>query len=87
MAARLLQPLVIWPTLKQASFGDREIAESDGKVVLDAPVTAEDPAMVPITVRVPPGAAVATSGRVDRHDACAVTSCVLPSLNAACGVN
>jgi sulfur-oxidizing protein SoxY len=44
----------IWPTLKQASFGDREIAEGDGKVILEAPVTAEDPAMVPITVRVPP---------------------------------
>ena len=44
----------IWPTLKQARFGDREIAEADGKVILEAPVTAEDPAMVPITVRVPP---------------------------------
>ena len=44
----------IWPTLKQTNFGDREIVEGDGKIILEAPVTAEDPAMVPLTVRVPP---------------------------------
>lgn len=44
----------VWPALKQASFGDRVIAEGDGKLILDAPTTAEDPAMVPLTVRVPP---------------------------------
>ena len=58
-AAPLLTPApapaeeAIWPTLKEVNFGDREIAE-DGKIILDAPVTAEDPAMVPLTVRVPP---------------------------------
>ncbi len=44
----------IWPTLKQTTFGDRAIAAEDGFVVLDSPGTAEDAAIVPITVRVPP---------------------------------
>jgi sulfur-oxidizing protein SoxY len=44
----------IWPTLKQTNFGDRDIKAEDGFVVLDAPVTAEDAAIVPLTVRVPP---------------------------------
>ena len=43
----------VWPTLKQQTFGDRAIAE-DGMVVLEAPDTAEDAALVPLTVRVPP---------------------------------
>jgi sulfur-oxidizing protein SoxY len=43
----------IWPTLKQQAFGDRAIAE-DGMVVLEIPPTAEDAALVPLTVRVPP---------------------------------
>jgi len=43
-----------WPALKQSVFGDRAIATEDGMVALDAPVTAEDPALVPITMRVPP---------------------------------
>ena len=30
----------VWPALKQANFGDRAIQAEDGKVVLDAPVTA-----------------------------------------------
>ena len=60
LAAPLLAPAPayaeedIWPTLKQTNFGDREIVEGDGKIILEAPVTAEDPAMVPLTVRVPP---------------------------------
>lgn len=44
----------VWPALKQATFGDRAIAAEDGMVVLDAPQTAEDAALVPLTVRVPP---------------------------------
>ena len=44
----------VWPSLKQATFGDRVIAAEDGMVALDAPVTADDAALVPITVRVPP---------------------------------
>jgi sulfur-oxidizing protein SoxY len=44
----------VWPGLKQATFGDRVIEAEDGMVALDAPVTAEDAAIVPITVRVPP---------------------------------
>ena len=43
----------IWPTLKQQAFGNRAIAE-DGMVVLEIPATAEDAALVPLTVRVPP---------------------------------
>ena len=44
----------IWPALKQMTFGDRDIKAEDGKVTLDAPLTAEDAAVVPITVHVPP---------------------------------
>src|SRR4029077_12103395 len=44
----------VWPTLKQTTFGDRAIQAQDGKIVLDAPTTAEDASLVPITMRVPP---------------------------------
>jgi sulfur-oxidizing protein SoxY len=44
----------LWPTLKQQTFGDRIIQEENGMVVLEAPETAEDAALVPLTVRVPP---------------------------------
>jgi sulfur-oxidizing protein SoxY len=44
----------VWPTLKQTTFGDRAIQDEDGKIVLDAPTTAEDASLVPITMRVPP---------------------------------
>ncbi|HXG78799.1 MAG TPA: quinoprotein dehydrogenase-associated SoxYZ-like carrier [Methyloceanibacter sp.] len=43
----------IWPKLKQEAFGDRPIHE-DGAVALELPGTAEDAALVPLTVRVPP---------------------------------
>lgn len=43
-----------WPMIRQATFGDRDIKAEDGKVTLDAPVTAEDAAIVPLTVHVPP---------------------------------
>ena len=41
------------PALKQATFGDRTIQSEDGKIILDAPATAEDASLVPITMRVP----------------------------------
>jgi sulfur-oxidizing protein SoxY len=44
----------VWPALRQMTFGDRDIKAEDGKVTLDAPLTAEDAAVVPITVHVPP---------------------------------
>ena len=44
----------VWPTLKQQAFGERAIAAEDGMVVLEIPGTAEDAALVPLTVRVPP---------------------------------
>jgi predicted secreted protein len=44
----------VWPALKQMTFGDRAIKAEDGKIVLDAPTTAEDASLVPITMRVPP---------------------------------
>jgi len=44
----------VWPTLKKQAFGDRAIAAEDGMVVLEIPGTAEDAAIVPLTVRVPP---------------------------------
>ena len=44
----------IWPALKDQAFGDRAITEEDGLVVLEAPITALDAAVVPLTVRIPP---------------------------------
>jgi sulfur-oxidizing protein SoxY len=44
----------IWPSLQSEVFGSRTIAENDGVVALDAPERAEDAAVVPLTVRVPP---------------------------------
>jgi sulfur-oxidizing protein SoxY len=44
----------VWPALKQQAFGDRAIAADDGMVMLEIPGTAEDAALVPLTVRVPP---------------------------------
>lgn len=44
----------IWPSLRSEVFGSRPITEGDGVVVLDAPERAEDAAVVPLTIRVPP---------------------------------
>jgi sulfur-oxidizing protein SoxY len=44
----------VWPQLKQQTFGDREIKAEDGTIILEIPGTAEDAAVVPLTVRVPP---------------------------------
>jgi len=44
----------VWSTLKQQAFGDRAIQAEDGMIVLEIPGTAEDAALVPLTVRVPP---------------------------------
>lgn len=43
-----------WVGLKQQAFGDRAIQSEDGMVVLEAPQVAEDAALVPLTVRIPP---------------------------------
>jgi sulfur-oxidizing protein SoxY len=44
----------VWPTLKEQAFGDRPISAEDGVVTRDAPYTAGNPALVPLTVHVPP---------------------------------
>lgn len=44
----------LWPSLQSGVFGSRVIQENDGIVSLDAPERAEDAAVVPITIRVPP---------------------------------
>jgi sulfur-oxidizing protein SoxY len=53
-----------WPGIRKEVFGTRDIVEESGKVVLEAPVRAEDAALVPITVRLPadvaPGAKALT---------------------------
>ena len=59
LALLLLSPAAnaaedVWPILQRQAFGDRAILAEDGMVVLEAPQTAEDAALVPITVRVPP---------------------------------
>jgi len=43
-----------WPSLQKEIYGTRPIIENDGTVLIDAPERAEDPAVVPITIRVPP---------------------------------
>lgn len=44
----------IWPSLHRDVFDNRPMSENDGVVVIDAPERAEDAAVVPITIRVPP---------------------------------
>jgi sulfur-oxidizing protein SoxY len=53
----------VWPKLKQQTFGDRQIQAEDGTVVLEIPGTAEDAALVPLTVRVPPAVRDRSSNR------------------------
>lgn len=43
-----------WPMLHATVFQNRDIIEGDGVVIIDAPAQADDGALVPITVRVPP---------------------------------
>jgi len=42
-----------WPGIRSELYDQRPIAEEDGKVTLEAPVRAEDAAVVPITMRIP----------------------------------
>lgn len=42
-----------WPGIRKDLFAARDIAEDAAVLVLDAPVRAEDAALVPITVRIP----------------------------------
>lgn len=44
----------MWPMLREEAFGDRQISEESGYVVLETPQKVEDAAIVPITVRIPP---------------------------------
>lgn len=43
----------VWPGIRKDLYASRAIAEEDGAVTLEAPVRAEDAAVVPITMRVP----------------------------------
>jgi len=56
-AAEASPPDEFWPSLKRDFFSNREIVESSNFVGLDAPVKAEDAALVPIkiAIRTPPG--------------------------------
>lgn len=49
----------VWPGIRKELYAARPIAEEDGKVVLEAPVRADDAALVPITMRVPAAVAAA----------------------------
>ena len=51
----------VWPGLKKDVFGDKPIAEEDGKVTLEAPYRADDAALVPLLVRIPAGIAAKVS--------------------------
>lgn len=46
-----------WPGLRKDLFQQREILAEDGAVLLEAPVRAEDAALVPLTVRIPAASA------------------------------
>jgi sulfur-oxidizing protein SoxY len=46
-----------WPALAQDLFGDRTVVEDTSAVTLEAPYRAEDAALVPLTVRIPPATA------------------------------
>lgn len=43
----------LWPGIRTELFGDRQIAEEDGRVQLDAPYRAEDAAIVPLAITIP----------------------------------
>lgn len=43
-----------WPSIRQDLYGSRPLKENDGVVILDAPERAEDAAVVPINIRIPP---------------------------------
>jgi len=62
----------LWPDLKQEIFGARDITENDGTLALFAPETAEDAALVPISIRFPPETSrtiVAMTLVIDRNPA------------------
>mgnify|MGYP000386124426 CR=1 FL=1 len=42
-----------WPGIRKDLFAAREISEGSGALTLDAPVRAEDAALVPLTIRIP----------------------------------
>lgn len=42
-----------WPGIRKEVFGARDILEESNRLLLEAPVRAEDAALVPITVRIP----------------------------------
>lgn len=52
----------VWPDLKSTVFGQTDITADDNIVVLEAPVRAEDAALVPITIRMP----AATAAKVKK---------------------
>lgn len=43
----------MWPGIRKEVFPQKDIAEEDGAVTLEAPYRAEDAAIVPLTVRIP----------------------------------
>lgn len=43
----------LWPGIRKELFGDRQIAEEDGSVQLEAPYRAEDAAIVPLAITIP----------------------------------
>ncbi len=58
LAATLAGPVsaeenAIWDGLRKDVFGGREIADATGMITLDAPIRAEDAAVVPLTVKMP----------------------------------
>lgn len=55
--AAYAEDALVWPELRKDIFGAKAITEEDGTVLLDAPVRAEDAALVPLTITIPAGIA------------------------------
>jgi len=52
----------MWPGIRKELYAQRPIAEEDGEVTLEAPVRAEDAAIVPITMHIPARVAAQAKG-------------------------
>lgn len=57
MADNSLIDADVWPTLEKDVFGTRTATENPDVVTLEAPVRADDAALVPVTVKIAPSAA------------------------------
>lgn len=53
LSAQTADPGASWASIKKDVFAGREIADGTGMITLDAPIRAEDAAIVPLTIKMP----------------------------------